>query len=211
MTEEQRSEERNEELSEEHGEEEKEEETQEEGTQEEKPAEPYKAFSSKKEHDDYLEGVLKERLERKDRKAQEDKEKAERKAREEALKEQGKFKEIAEQHEATIADKDQRIQELEGVASERDALQDRLESQEKLLKDMVKPGLERVPEMFRGLVEEKTVEEQAEWLKNNAEKLTGDSGPIGSPASPRASQNNNRGQQDKEVEAAERQRASRAV
>ena len=48
---------------------------------------------------------------------------------------------------------------------------------------MIKPQLEAVPELFRPFVESMTVEEQAEWLEKNAEKLdtpNGHTRPAGS-------------------------------
>ena len=179
---------------------------------EEKKEQPFKAFSSKKEHDDYVEGLLKERLARKDKKAEEEKAEAERKAREDALKEQGKFKEIAEQHEQTIANKDQRIQELESQQVEQESLQERIEALEGRLKGLIKPNAERVPEMFREWFEEKSVEEQAAWLEKNAENLQGPQEPIGSPETPRAANGKNRTkEQDKEVAEQQRRQAFSAV
>jgi hypothetical protein len=190
---------------EEHTEEEREEERTEEEPKQ--PEEPTGRFTQ-----DDVDRIVSERLKREREKQDKDREKAEQKAREEALKEQGKFKEIAEQHERTIEEKDGQIEVLQGVETERDALQERLTTLEERLKGLIKPGLERVPEMFRGFVEEKPVEEQAAWLKKNADKLTGPAEPIGSPETPRPARNGRqRQEQDKEVAEAQRQRVSQRL
>ncbi len=137
----------------------------------ETPTEPFKAFASKKEHDDYLETKLKERLERKDRKLAEEKAEAERQAREKALKDNEDWKKLAGEHAETISQKNARIEELQGAETERDTLKERVEALEERLKGVMKPRLEAVPELFRPFVEGMTVEEQAKWLEDNEEKL----------------------------------------
>jgi hypothetical protein len=147
------------------------------------PDKPFLAFSSEKEHDDYLEKMLKERLERKDKKLQEDKERLERQAREQALKDQENWKDLAQTHAQTIEKLEKRIEDLSSVEGERDSKQERLESLEARLKGVIKPRLEAVPELYRPFVESMTVEEQAEWLEKNGEKLEvpANGRPAGSP------------------------------
>lgn len=135
--------------------------------------EPFKSFGSKEEHDKYIEGVLKERLERKDRKAQEEREKAEREAREKALSDQEDWKRLAEERTNTIAEKEKKIEELSTFETATDVANERVEMLEERLKGLISPQLERVDELYRPFVESMPVEEQAEWLEKNAEKLGG--------------------------------------
>ncbi len=143
---------------------------------------PFKAFATKAEHDAYVEAALKERLERKDKKLAEEKAETERLAREKALKDQEDWKKLAGEHAETIEQKNRRISELEQTAEERNMLQTRVTDLEDRLKGVMKPRLEAVPELFRPFVESMTVEEQAKWLEDNAEKIetNGDHRPRGS-------------------------------
>ncbi len=147
-----------------------------------KPEQPFKAFASRKEHDAYVEAALKERLERKDKKLAEEKAETERLAREKALKDQEDWKKLAGEHAETIEQKNGRISELEQIAEERNMLQTRVTDLEDRLKGVMKPRLEAVPELFRPFVESMTVEEQAKWLEDNAEKIetNGEQRPRGS-------------------------------
>ena len=149
----------------------------EEGAQATEAAEPYRAFKSKDELQAFIDASLKERLERKDRKAEEERSEAERKAREDALKEQEDWKRLAEERTNTIAEKDRRIEELSALETERDSANERTQALEERLKGLIKPQLEAVPELYRPFVEKMTVEEQAEWLEQNAEKLGTQNGP----------------------------------
>lgn len=148
--------------------------TTEEKTEAAETPEPFKAFSSKKEHDDYLEARLKERLERKDKKLAEEREETERKAREQALRDQENWQKLAEEREQTITTQESRIGELKAVEGERDAANERVSALEERLKGVIKPRLEAVPELYRSFVESMTVEKQAEWFEQNGEKLAPD-------------------------------------
>ena len=153
-----------------------------------KDAAPFKAFASKQEHDDYIEGVLQERLTRKDKKLAEEKAETERLAREAALKEQEDWKKLAEERSETLSEREKRIGELETAVEERDTLRSRTEALEERLKGVMKPRLETVPELFRPFVESMTVEEQAKWLEENEDKMAPveqrprGSRPTGAPA-----------------------------
>lgn len=166
--------------------------------------EPFKAFSSKKEHDDYLEAKLKERLERKDKKLAEEKAETERKAREQALKDQEDWKKLAEERTETIEAKNKRIETLETVEGERDTLAGRIEALETRLKGILKPKLEQVPELFREFVEAKSPEEQAEWFEKNADKLDTNERPTGSRPTGRPSSKGADTEQAKEAREAHR-------
>lgn len=169
-----------------------------------KPEEPAGRFSQED-----VDRIVSERLEREKRKQEKDREKAEQKAREDALKEQGKFEEIAERHERTIEERDQRISELEAEVSEKKDLQERTATLEDRLRGLIKPQLERVPELTKPFVEKMTAEEQAEWLEKNSEKLTGPSDPLGSPETPRPPREKNGNREaDKEADEAQRQRVA---
>jgi hypothetical protein len=145
---------------------------------------PYRSFASKKEHDDYMESALKERLARKDRKLAEEKAEAERAAREKALQDQEDWKTLADERSSIIETQAKQIEELEVVENERDTATERVTALEKRLQGLIKPQLEAVPELYRPFVEKMTVEEQAEWLEKNAEKLGTQHGP-GRPAGSR--------------------------
>ena len=148
--------------------------------EEAKTEEPFKAFTSKEEHDKYIEGILRERLERKDRKAQEEREKAEREAREKALSDQEDWKRLAEERTNTIDEKEKKIEELSAFETATDLANERVQLLEERLQGLISPQLERVDELYRPFVESMPVEEQAEWLEKNAEKLGG-VGTNGSP------------------------------
>lgn len=143
-----------------------------------KPGEAaYKQFSTKTEHDDYINGVIEERLKRKDAKLEEDKERIEREAKEKALKDNEDWKALAQTHAETVeklekkvAAKDTQIEELNGTT-------ERVDSLEKRLRGIIKPKLEQVPELFRPFVESMGVEEQAEWFEKNADKLEASPAP----------------------------------
>jgi chromosome segregation ATPase len=167
---------------------------------------PYKAFASKKEHDDYMESALKERLARKDRKLAEEKAEAERAAREKALQDQEDWKRLAEERTQTIEAKEKRISELESVEGERDGANERVATLEKRLQGLIKPQLEQVPELYRPFLADMPVEKQAEWLEKNAEKLGtqhGNGRPAGSRPTGRAAKPP-RQESDKEAREAQR-------
>jgi chromosome segregation ATPase len=151
-----------------------------------------------------LDKVVADRLERERKKQERDREAAERAAREKALADQEDWKKLAAERTDIITERDQRIAELEPVSEERDQLKARMEALEKRLAGLIKPRLEAVPELFRPFVLEKSVEEQAEWLEKNADKLNGK--PAGSPATGRPAATNNT---EKDKEARERQRQAR--
>lgn len=173
------------------------------------PAEPFKAFATKEEYQIHLDHVTQERLEREKRKALSNEEEAKRQARENALKEQEDWKKLAHEHAETIESKNSRITELESIETERDSANERTQALEERLKGLIKPQLEAVPELYRPFVESMGVEEQAEWLSENAEKLGTQNGP-GRPAGSRPtgkSQTVPKNETDKE--ARERQRQAR--
>ncbi len=184
------------------------EETTEEQTMPEESQQPYKSYATKKEHDEHMEAALKERLERKDRKLAEEKAETERKAREQALKDQEDWKKLAGEHTETIEAKNKRIEELSGLEGERDTANERVETLEKRLGGLIRPQLEVVPELYRPFLADMPVEKQAEWLEENAEKLTANgsikpagSRPTGRPAPPQ--------RQEPDKDAREAQRIAR--
>lgn len=183
--------------------------TTEETTEQNQPK-PFITLATEKEHDEYMERMLGERLKRKDKKLEHERAEAERKAREQALKDQEDWKRLAEERTNTIAEKDQRINELASLESERDSATERTQALEERLRGLIRPQLEAVPELFRPFVEGMTVEEQAEWLQKNADKLgathNGGARPAGSRPTGRA-QTVPKGEADKE--ARESQRISR--
>jgi hypothetical protein len=131
------------------------------------PAEPFKAFASKQEHDDYVEGVLKERLERKDRKAKEEREAAERQAREKALQEQGEYKTVAEQRQETIVQKDAAISErddrIEKLEADLEAMKPHRETNERRAAEL----MQNVPDSVKELLSDRDPLKQLEWLDKN--------------------------------------------
>lgn len=136
--------------------------------QPEEASSPYRSFATEEEYRKHLEHVTKERVEREQRKNAEAKQKAEREAREKALQDQEDYKNLAEERGNVIATKDE---ELSTASTALEVANERVDLLEGLVKESVKERLELVPEMFRSFLEEKPVEEQADWLNKNAEKL----------------------------------------
>ena len=134
-------------------------------------------------------------------------EEAERKAREKALQDQEDWKKLAEERNEVLGQKDE---ELSTASTALEIANERNDLLEGLVGGFIKDKLELVDELTRPFLEEKPVEEQAQWLIENAEKLSGTatngqrpsgSRPTGRPAPvPRA-------EQDKE--AREQQRVAR--
>lgn len=147
---------------------------------EDKPEDPPEDKTGRFTQED-VDRIVSERLEREKRKAERDKEETERKAREAALKEQQDYKKLAEEQEKTLSEREKRIEDLEAIETERDEAKSRIEALEERLRGILKPQLERVPELFREFVEAKSPEEQAEWFEKNSEKLQTNGGkPTGS-------------------------------
>lgn len=157
---------------------------------------------------DDVDRIVAERLEREKRKAERDREEAKRQAREKALQDQEDWKNLAEERTQTIEEKNQRIEELSGLETERDQAQERIDTLEKRLTDLIAPQFEAVPEHFREAFDEWTVERKADWLAKNAEKLTTTppDRPAGSRPTGRAAQPP---RQESDKEAREAQRMAR--
>lgn len=149
------------------------------------------------------------RLERERRRQEREREEAERKARENALKEQEDWKKLAEERTNTIEANDKRIKELEGAESERDSLNERVQALEAQLKGVMEDKVAAVPELYRPFVEDMSVEKQAEWLKQNAEKLNV-TAPNGSPHVPPADRQQTE-ERDKEARERDAQRRRTAL
>lgn len=163
------------------------------------PEKPFVAFATQKEHDDYLERMLKDRLERKDKKLADEKAETERKAREKALEEQGEHKAIAEQRQETIvqkdalvAEKDTRIQTLEAELS---TLKESLEPHRKANEERVNALMQNVPESVKELLADRDPLKQLEWLDKNPE-LAGLSGTTNGDR-PRGSRETGRPRRDR--------------
>ena len=167
--------------------------------------------------------IISERLER-EREKQPSREDIEREVREsieaeirqEKAREEGDYETLVTELADKVTERDEQIKNLKEKLKEAQGTSqntsERVEALESRLKGTIKPQLERIPEMFRGFVEEKSVEEQAAWLEKNAEKLQGPQDPIGSPETPRAANNKNRTkEQDKEVAEQQRRQAFSAV
>lgn len=179
-----------------------------------KKDEPFLAFSTEKEHDDYLERILKERLARKERKLVEDREKVEREAREKALQEQGEYKTVAEQRQQTIVEKDAAISERDEriVKLEADiaAMKPHREANEKRVAEL----MENVPESVKELLADRDPLKQLEWLDKNPELagLAQASGrPRGSRPTGKAAKTNENPERDEQAKADHRRAAHAAM
>jgi hypothetical protein len=175
------------------------------------PAEPYRRleFSSKEEEEEHYNKVFKDRDKRiREKIREEEKANAERDAKRKAAKEAEDYKALYEEEEKKAQNLQARVDELEPIKGERDASQERIDALEKRLKGMLKPQLERVPEIYREFVEAKSVEEQAEWFEKNSEKLEPANGrPAGSRATGPAA----RGVKGDEKEAERARESQRSV
>lgn len=121
--------------------------------------------------------IVAERLKRKEKQAEAEKEKAQAEAREQTLKEQEDYKGLVEEYKGTISKKDEQIAELQEIETAVNLANERVETLETLASGLIKPQLELVDELYRPFVEKMPVEEQAQWLIDNAEKLSGSQVP----------------------------------
>ena len=172
-----------------------------------KETKPFVAFATQKEHDDYLERMLKERLERKDKKQADEKAETERLAREKALEEQGEHKAIAEQRQETIVQKDATIAERDARIAELEGQVESLGTHRKANEERVAALMKDVPESVKELLSDRDPLKQLEWLDKNPE-LAGlkapDRGPRGSRETGRQSRTNGN-QPDEKAESRQRQ------
>lgn len=162
---------------------------------------------------DDLEHEAGKRLKREKRSSEEAKEEAERKAREQALEEQGEHKAISEQRqqtiverEATIGQRDTRIEELEGQIQT-------LQTHRKANEDRATALMENVPESVKELLADRDPLKQLEWLDKNPELagLTDANRPRGSRPTGRAATNGSRNTEGEEAAKAEHRRGAQAA
>lgn len=139
---------------------------------------PAISFASEAEFQKRVDDMLKERLEREQKKADQ---KAQ-KAREDALAEQaaknGEWQQLAEQRAARLTDMETQLATLEATTTKAQRYEQALGKQvETLRKD--------VPKHLLPLLDKLDVAEQLEWLAANREQLAPPK-PTGVPATPRA-------------------------
>lgn len=152
-----------------------------------------------------LDRIIAERLEREreknKRESEEAKNKAEEKARKDALKDQEKFKELYEAESQSVAEKEQRIAELQQTS-------ERLTTIEGLLESMVKSQMDALDKSYKELLSDMPIERRVKWLKDNPE-LVGTK-PVGSPRTP-TPQPPKRGKEQDEAAQGARQAQRRTV
>jgi septal ring factor EnvC (AmiA/AmiB activator) len=105
---------------------------------------------------------------------------AKEKAEEAALEDQQKFKELSEQRGAKL---DELQQQVQALATERDALKARAEAAEQALGAQNQKVLEKVPDHIKALLEGKSPVEVGEFLTKHQETLL--KSVAGTPASPK--------------------------
>lgn len=157
-----------------------------------------------------LEHELGKRLERERSKAEREREEGERKAREKALQDGEDWKKLAEERSQSLHAKEEVIKEFETKAENSKAKDERISKLEEMLKAQMKASLESVPEIFRPFVEGMAVEKQADWLRQNADKLEGPAPtrtPNGSRPSPRPTEDRRDEGRDEQVRLAAERRA----
>lgn len=157
-----------------------------------------------------LEHELGKRLERERSKAEREREEGERKAREKALQDGEDWKKLAEERSQSLHAKEEVIKEFETKAENSKAKDERISKLEEMLKAQMKASLESVPEIFRPFVEGMVVEKQADWLRQNADKLEGPAPkrmPTGSRPSPRPTEDRRDEGRDEQVRLAAERRA----
>lgn len=175
------------------------------GPQAEDRVQPYMVFRTKEEHQNHLDNIVKGRLERAEKKAAQDREKAAQEARDKALEDQKDWEKLALERSNRIQVLEKEKEEFVANQQHAEDLQKRLDNLEDRLKATIKGPLELVPELFRPFVQDMSVEEQAQWLETNAEKLGEPQSPSGSRPSPRAVASGDRSQAtQKDQEALER-------
>jgi hypothetical protein len=120
-----------------------------------------------------VERIVKDRLERAQRKAAEQQEAARREAEAKALAEQGEFKTLAEQRQAEIDELHARIKDADTLAKERDRYAGALKAQLQAAKDGLPPHIVTILDKLDPV-------EQLEWIAANREHLRKGDG-VGSP------------------------------
>jgi hypothetical protein len=104
-----------------------------------------------------LEAIVKDRLERANRKAEAEREQARKDAEAKALAEQGEFRTLAEQRQSRIA-------ELEAETNAAKSTQKTLERYQEAVKGLVTPRLEALPDALKARIASLDPLEALEWL-----------------------------------------------
>ena len=124
-------------------------------------ATPEITFATKAEFQAAVDEMLKERLQRADRKAQEAAVKAKELAEAEAAQRNGEWQSLAEKHAAKLAKLEPEIEELKP----------KLERYEKALQAQLEAQRKAVPKAVLSLLDQLDPASQLEWLANNREAL----------------------------------------
>ncbi len=135
-------------------------------------------FASEAEFQKKVDEMLKDRLEREKKKAEEAAQKAAANAEAEAAKKNGEWQKVAEAKEREIAENAKKLAELDAISGKATKFETALQKQlETLRKDL--------PASITALLDKLDAAEQLEWLAANRESLT-KKGPDGVPATPPA-------------------------
>ncbi len=108
--------------------------------------------------------IIAERLDREKKAAEKAAAKAVKEAEEKALTDQAEWQKLAQTRQATIADLEGKVAELEGA-------QERADRYEKALTGYARTQLDGIPDHIRGLLSKMDVVDQLEWLTANREAL----------------------------------------
>lgn len=125
-----------------------------------------------------LDRIVKERIEREQKKAEKAAEKARKEAEEAALAEQQEFQTLAQKRQ-------ERVLELEGQVSELETVKAQAEKYEKALVSFRDAQFENLPDHIKELLEGRDVADQLEWLSKHNEAVNPQQGGARLPFTPK--------------------------
>ena len=135
---------------------------------------PAISFATEAEFQAKIEEMLKERLNRADRKAQEMAQKAREQAEAEAAQRNGEWEKLAQQHAAKLA----------AIEPELEAIKPKLERYEKALTSQLEAQRKALPKPILSLLDNLDPASQLEWLASNKEAIQASA--VAVPATPKA-------------------------